>query len=407
MAETRQIRGMTIHFQGNNAAELAKSFDGSLAGSQLFRDAMNETARTQRHIYVGSSLDDLRDQPGFDRAGFHPNSPEVQDTNAFGHPSGADSYFIVMTNQEHHLAQNNGQVFPGSRDLSLVHELLHPSQIMRTLAETGSLYARDSEARTQMREQKIAEELGKTPGKDFPDVFESGPYGVRLDSTETQPRSTPPVDSALPVNPMKYEGRTPPSPTSPPESEGSIGLFSGKPMRFPFAAIFDTRNRSAATGGPNRSNALDDLISNFGRSRASPFDIGRAASPFARNPQDTFDNRNGVASSASGPGDGSAPPTPAPQNPQGPLSLNDAYLEYLKRLNANQSQAPKFDTNAPSPPLASPDDSNFSGGLPGRLAALPGVDPQNPGQLAPPPSDDDLRAFYGDPGQAWFLQRQR
>jgi hypothetical protein len=100
-------------------------------------------------------------------------------------------------------------------DLSLVHKFLHPSQIMRTLAETGSLRASDSEARTQMREQKIAEELGKTPGKDFPDIFESGPYGVRLDPAETQPRSAPQGNAALPVNPMKYEDLKPLSPAQP------------------------------------------------------------------------------------------------------------------------------------------------------------------------------------------------
>jgi len=200
---------MTIHFLGDNAEQLAKSFDGSLSGSQSFRDAMNETARTQRHIFAGSSLDDLRDQPGFDRAGFHPNSQEVQNTSAYGHPSGADSYFIVVTNQEHHLAQNNGQTFPGSKDLSLVHEFLHPSQIMRTLAETGNFFARDSEARTQMREQKIAEELGRTPGKDFPDVFESGPYTVKLDSPQVRPQSAPADDPALPVDPTSYQGGTP------------------------------------------------------------------------------------------------------------------------------------------------------------------------------------------------------
>jgi hypothetical protein len=201
--------------------------------------------------------------------------------------------------------------------------------------------------------------------------------------------------------------RNPNVPGSVSEGQGPIGIFSGKPMRVPFAAIFDTRDRSAATGAPNRSNALDDLISNFGRSQASPFDTGAAASPFAPNPQNPFDNGNGIASAASGPGDGSAPPTLAPQNPQGPLSLNDAYLEYLKRLNAGRPQAPAFDPNASWPPLAPPDDSNFSGGLLGRLLAVMGVDPQNPGKLAPPPSDDDLRAFYGDPGQAWSLQRLR
>jgi hypothetical protein len=42
------------------------------------------------------------------------------------------------------------------------------------------------------------------------------------------------------------------------------------------------------------------------------------------------------------------------------------------------------------------------------LAALMGVDPQNPNQLAPPPQDDELRAFDRDnPAQQWTLQRFR
>jgi hypothetical protein len=151
MTETRQIGKLTIHFLGDNAAQLAKSFDDSLSRSQSFRNDMRETARTQRHIYVGSSLDDLRDQPGFDRAGFDPNSRAARSTVAFGHPSGAESYFIVVTNKEHHLVQD-GQTFPGSFDLSLVHELLHPSQIIRELTEfNGTKRDSGSEARTQMR----------------------------------------------------------------------------------------------------------------------------------------------------------------------------------------------------------------------------------------------------------------
>src|SRR5579864_6673130 len=85
----RYLKAVIALLLGLNAAQLAKSFDGSFSGSQSFRDAMDETARTQQHIYVGSSLEDLRNQPGFDRAGFHPNSREVLDTNAFGKPSGA------------------------------------------------------------------------------------------------------------------------------------------------------------------------------------------------------------------------------------------------------------------------------------------------------------------------------
>jgi hypothetical protein len=397
MAETRQIGKLTIHFLGDNAAQLAKSFDGSLSGSQSFRDAMDETARTQKHIYVGSSLNDLRDQPGFDRAKFDPNSEEKH--SAFGKPAGADSYFIVATNKDHHLLQNNGQTFPGSVDMSLVHEFLHPSQIMRTLAETGSLRASDSEARTQMREQKIAEELGKIPGKDFPDVFESGPYGVRLDPAETQPRSTLPSDPALPVDPMKYDARKSPNPAepmplrldnrsaprlvrvngsqpaalpavsaapsdnqsswndrfgsrvssldgntprnpnfsaSPPATAGPLGIVSGKPMRFFPLPIFDTRTNSGATGDPNRSTALENLLWDGGGSRRSAIDTGAPALAFAPTRQNPIGNGSGAASPADSPGDAFAAPTLAPQNPQGPLSLMDAYLQYRKRLDANR-----------------------------------------------------------------------
>ncbi len=60
MAEARQIAKMTIHFHGDRASQLARSFDDSFTRSRSFRDAMNETARTQRNIFVGGSLDDLR-----------------------------------------------------------------------------------------------------------------------------------------------------------------------------------------------------------------------------------------------------------------------------------------------------------------------------------------------------------
>jgi len=463
VAETRQIGRLTVHFLGDNAAQLAKSFDGSLAVSPSFRDSINETARTQRHIFVGSSLNDLRDQPGFDRAEFNPNSERARNTSAFGKPSGADSYFIVVTNKNHRLIQNNGQTFPGSTDLSLVHEFLHPSQIMRTLSEIGRTEAPDSEARVQMREQKIAAELGRTPGKDFPDVFESGPYGVLLDPAETQPRSTPPSNPALPVDPMKYDAGASPSsmepmslrldsrsaprlvrlndspsaglppasaalsdsenpsenrfgsgassldgitprnpnlPASPPEAEEPIGLVSGKPMRFPFAPIFNTEAPSGPTGGPDRSTALDDLIWNFGRSRASPFDAG-ATMPFGPNRRAPTDSGDGAPALSATPA-ALAPPISAPPDSQGPLSLNDAYLQYLKRLNAKLSPASATDPSAPAAPLVPSDDANFSGGLLGRLMAVAGIDPQNPDRYATPPQDDELRTFYrDDPVQPW------
>jgi len=426
MAETRQIGRLTIHFVGDSAAELAGSFDGSLAGSQSFRDAMDETARTQKHIYIGRSIEDLRDQPGFDRANFNPDSERARNTSAFGRPSGADSYFIVVTNREHHLAQNNGQTFPGSMDLSLVHEFLHPSQIMRTLAESGRLETDESEARTQMREQKIAEELGKTPGKDFPDVFESGPYTVKLDSSRAQPTAAPAGDPVSPVDPTGYEVGTSPNLTQPislrsfddrsaprlvgapagisnpnaaappPNSDGMIGLFSGKPMQFPFAPIFERRVSSGATSSPSRPSALDDLISSFGRSHASQIDAG-AAAPVGSDRQTFTDDGNGAPALTASPV-AFAPSIPTSPDPQAPLSLNEAYLEYLKRLNASQPQT--LDTNAMSPSLAPSDDANFSGGLVGRLTALLGVDPESP-DLHASPRNDPSDAIGDDLARRW------
>jgi hypothetical protein len=97
---------------------------------------------------------------------------------------------------------------------------------------------------------------------------------------------------------------------------------------------------------------------------------------------------------------------PAPMQPQGGLSLNDAYLEYLKRLNADQTQASASGESVPEAPLVPADDSIFFGGLLGRLTALAGINPQNPERFAPPPQDDVLRGFYrDDPKQPWLLGR--
>lgn len=243
----------------------------------------------------------------------------------------------------------------------LVHELLHPSQVMRTLAEIGKTEAPDSEARVQMREQKIAQELGKTPGKDFPDVFESGPYGVRLAPAETQPRSTSPDNSAPSVAPMKYGAGTPFSdnpnpwddifgnrisslggfaprnpngPALPAETQGPIASISGKPTRFLFAPIFQTRTPS--DGGPDRRSVLDDLLWNGLRSRAISSDADTAQPLLPdRRISSAFRDESDSSPTMS---PGLVPPMPvAPEDSQEPLSLNDACLEYLRRLGLNQS----------------------------------------------------------------------
>ena len=94
-------------------------------------------------------------------------------------------------------------VFYGTAQLALVHELLHPSQMIRELADSS--VGSDTERETQKREQQIAIELRKVPGKDFPDVVGSGKtYGVPP-QVEFQPNS-PPLDDPQLVAPIGYQG---------------------------------------------------------------------------------------------------------------------------------------------------------------------------------------------------------
>lgn len=97
MAGTRKIGNLTIHFIGDNATELERMFNDAHSGSEIFRSAMRETARTYKNIYVGSTLADLQGQPNFDEAGFDPSSKEVTEKAAFGKPAGAETYFIAVT----------------------------------------------------------------------------------------------------------------------------------------------------------------------------------------------------------------------------------------------------------------------------------------------------------------------
>lgn len=61
----------------------------------------------------------------------------------------------------------------------------------------------------------------------------------------------------------------------------------------------------------------------------------------------------------------------------------------LGRRTYSLSPPSVFDTGAPAVPFVSSDDAHYPGGLPGRFAALTGLDPQNPDQLASLPLGDD------------------
>ena len=98
-----------------------------------------------------------------------------------------------------------------------------------------------------------------------------------------------------------------------------------------------------------------------------------------------------------------------PLDPGQPLPTADSKpVRMLSRGIVGQPPAPASLTDAPAPPLAPSDDSNFSGGLPGRLIALAGIDPQHPTQPVPSPLDGQLRGFYrDDPLQPWLVRQQR
>jgi hypothetical protein len=104
-------------------------------------------------------------------------------------------------------------------------------------------------------------------------------------------------------------------------------------------------------------------------------------------------------------------PTPPPifdtRNNSNAASDQNRFTTLGDLRDGGKPQASVIGAGAPAATLVPSDDSSFAGGLLGRMAALLGVDPQNPDQLAPPPEDDGLRAFYRDPAQQRTLQRLR
>jgi hypothetical protein len=74
-------------------------------------------------------------------------------------------------------------------------------------------------------------------------------------------------------------------------------------------------------------------------------------------------------------------PMPSHRGPSASALLE--YIRHLNRLSANEPQASIVSSDEPGASLA-PSDSPAPMGLRGRLAALAGIDPDNPDQLAPP-----------------------
>lgn len=134
-----------------------------------------------------------------------------------------------------------------------------------------------------------------------------------------------------------------------------LGIFSGEPMP-------DYPLPPSIWGLPDNSNASGN------------------------NDQNWFTTPGGITSPAAGAsGNARSSPMPAPQKSQPPAAstLMD-YIKDLNQRNGGAPQAPMFDPAEPAATLPS-GDPNSLGGLAGRIAALAGIDPENPDQPAPQP----------------------
>jgi hypothetical protein len=77
--------------------------------------------------------------------------------------------------------------------------------------------------------------------------------------------------------------------------------------------------------------------------------------------------------------------------PEPPIASEN--LRRLGRRTYSQSPPSVFDTGAPAVPFLPSDDPNFSGGLPGRLAAV--LADMDQTQAAAPPLDEGTQAISG------------
>jgi hypothetical protein len=198
-------------------------------------------------------------------------------------------------------------------------------------------------------------------------------------STPRNPNlALPPAEPGKP--PGIFNDKPIPLWVTPPPIRGSTDLseapgISTKPIRYvsrrdgnpPPAFVSDA-------GAPAARFVLPDQLN----SSSDPTDWAAALAGLAVPPQrrEAFVSGNDALSRAA---------RARPGQFQGPTA--SALLEYIQRLNqlsANPLQVPTLELGAPGASLA-PSDSPVPMGLPGRLAALAGIDPDNPDQLAPPP----------------------
>ena len=130
---------------------------------------------------------------------------------------------------------------------------------------------------------------------------------------------------------------------------GPFGAVAGRAVLAPAGAL---AGAWAAHGAYREGELIRNILSHPENWTVDAAGAIVPAMPAPNPPSDTENGANDadggylrrLPNVAGGPSPAAPPSTP----PQGPLSLNDAYLEYLRRLNAHQSQASAIDARTPA-----------------------------------------------------------
>ncbi len=189
-------------------------------------------------------------------------------------------------------------------------------------------------------------------------------------------------------------------PARPPQAAGTPRISSSKLVRILSRRIADQSPESAFdTSAPAALDRQDSFGDRFGNFTSFPDGVIPRTPNLTVPPSDPG-RPLGIFSGKPMPRRITSPPIwGLPDNSAASGNDDRDWLTNLGGLlwDGNKSRPPVIDAAAPASPIVSTDNPNFSGGLLGRLAALAGVDPQNPNQPAPPSDDEqeqaDMRAL--------------
>jgi hypothetical protein len=225
------------------------------------------------------------------------------------------------------------------------------------------------------------------------------PPSDRFGNWTSSPAGITPRNPNLPL-PQAEPGRPPgissgkPMPlwTTPPPMRGSTDFseapgIGAKPMRYVSRRDDNPPPASEAVAGAPATQFVLPVQLNASSGRtdwaAALAGLGplhpMQAEPLPQR-RNAFVSGNDALSGAAGGGSSSSRPGQS-QGPTAPTLLG--YIQHLNQLSSNEPQAPIFERGAPGASLAPSVSPSRMGGLAGRIAALSGIDPDNPD--APPP----------------------